>query len=254
MIALFTDFGGTGPYVGQMHAVLATAIPGTPVVDLFHAVPRYDIRAAAYLLPAYTALLPPGTVCIGVVDPGVGGERRPLALQADGKWYVGPDNGIFNLVLRRARQVEVYEVGWRPQTLSVSFHGRDLFAPVAARLIQGMSAELRPASPAPSAPDDWPDDLAQVLHFDDYGNAVSGLRGSQVSASSVLHLHGHVVPPARVFSEVPAGKAFWYTNANGLVEIAVNRGSARDALSLAVGDEIGDRADPAGRATADPST
>ena len=146
MIALFTDFGSAGPYVGQMHAVLAMTAPGIPVVDLLHDVPQYDVRAAAYLLPAYTALFPPRTVFDCVVDPGVGGERRPLVLEADGKGYVGPDNGLFNLVLRRAQQARVSEISWRPPTLSASFHGRGLFAPVAAALAQGVPHASQPVT------------------------------------------------------------------------------------------------------------
>lgn len=236
MIALFTDFGSAGPYVGQMHAVLAMAAPYTPVVDLFHDVPRYNIRAAAYLLPAYASIFPPQTVFICVVDPGVGGERCPLALQADDKWYVGPDNGIFNLVLRRAQQCEVHEIRWRPHTLSASFHGRDLFAPVAAMLAQGEQPESRPATLTAVATDAWPDDLARVLYIDGYGNAISGVRSSQIPANSVLQVHGQSVPHSRVFGDVSPGQAFWYGNANGLLEIAVNRGSAWRVLGLAEGD------------------
>lgn len=236
MIALFTDFGSAGPYVGQMHAVLAMTAPGTPVVDLFHDNPRYDSRAAAYLLPAYAAIFPPQTVFICVVDPGVGGERRPLAVQADGNWYVGPDNGIFNLVVRRAQQCEVYEIRWRPQTLSESFHGRDLFAPVAAGLAQGVQPESRPVTLATVSTVAWPDDLACVLYIDGYGNAISGVRSSQIPVNSVLRVHGQAVPHARVFGDMPPGQAFWYGNANGLVEMAVNRGSAQQMLGLTQGD------------------
>ncbi len=236
MIALFTDFGSAGPYVGQIHAVLNMNAPGTPVVDLFHDVPRYDSRAAAYLLPAYASIFPPQTVFICVVDPGVGGERRPLALEADGRWYVGPDNGIFNLVLRRARQPVVHEICWRPPTLSESFHGRDLFAPVAAKLAQGVLPESRPVTPVAPVFDDWPDDLACVLYIDGYGNAISGLRSHGIPVNKALQVHGHTVPHARIFSEVPRGQAFWYGNANGLVEIAVNQGSAKRELGLLEGD------------------
>jgi S-adenosyl-L-methionine hydrolase (adenosine-forming) len=238
MIALFTDFGSAGPYVGQLHAVLAMTAPGTPVVDLFHDIPHYDIRAAAYLLPAYAALFPPLTVFICVVDPGVGGERRPLVLEADGKWYVGPDNGLFNLVLRRARRSVVQEISWRPPTLSASFHGRDLFAPVAAALAQGVPRESHPVTLAQAEMDVWPDDLAQVLYIDGYGNGISGVRSSQIPVDRVLRVQGQAVPHARVYGDVPPGQAFWYGNANGLVEIAVNCGSARRVLGLSTGDGI----------------
>lgn len=238
MIALFTDFGGTGPYVGQMHAVLARNAPDVPVVDLFHEAPRYDIRASAYLLPAYASIFPPETVFVAVVDPGVGSDRRPLMLLADGKWYVGPDNGIFNLVLRRARLRQAQEILWRPRAMSESFHGRDLFAPVAAMLAQGLQPESRtvPLAPPPAA--DWPDDLAEVIYIDRYGNGISGVRSEQISPQRLMQVHGKTLSHARVFSEVPPGQAFWYGNANGLVEIAVNRGSAQQQLGLSEGDEF----------------
>ena len=103
MIVLCTDFGLEGPYTGQVKAVLARAAPAVPVVDLFADLPPFRPQGAAYLLAAYGAVFKPGDVILTVVDPGVGGARAALALEADGRWYVGPDNGIFELVLRRAQ-------------------------------------------------------------------------------------------------------------------------------------------------------
>src|SRR5205085_2477038 len=134
MIVLFTDYGVGDPYVGQLHAVLAREAPGIPVVDLFHGVPSFDVRAGAYLLPAYVREFPEDSVFLCVVDPGVGGERKPAMVRADGRWYVGPDNGLLSILAARAGSVESYAIAWRPPGLSASFHGRDLFAPVAARL------------------------------------------------------------------------------------------------------------------------
>ena len=141
MIVLFTDFGLAGPYTGQMKAVLARDAPGQPVIDLFADAPSRNPRAAAYLLAAYAAWFPAGTVFLAVVDPGVGGIRAPLIVSADGCCYVGPDNGLFELVLRRAREAQVWEITWQPAALSASFHGRDLFAPVAAKLASDVVAD-----------------------------------------------------------------------------------------------------------------
>ena len=160
MIALFTDFGLADPYVGQLHAVLAHEAPGVPVIDLFHAVPDYDVRAAAYLLPAYTQSIPAGGVIVCVIDPGVGGAREPVMLCADGRWYVGPDNGLFSVLASRAARVECRSIQWRPTVLSASFHGRDLFAPVAARLARGDIPESTPVS---LTQPDWPAELMQVV-------------------------------------------------------------------------------------------
>jgi S-adenosylmethionine hydrolase len=238
MIALFTDFGLSDPYVGQLHAVLALAAPGVPVIDLFHAVPDYDIRAGAYLLPAYAGELAAGTVFVCVVDPGVGGARRPLMLQADGRWYVGPDNGLFEIVARRAAAMECFEIRWRPSRLSTSFHGRDLFAPVAAALAHGERPDSQPARLTPPAGSPWPDDLAEVIYIDHYGNAVTGLRAAALARDRKLRIAGRMLAFAPTFGAVAPGAAFWYENANGLVEVAVHRGNAARALGIGLGETI----------------
>jgi hypothetical protein len=238
MIVLFTDFGMGGPYVGQVHAVLAQQAPVEQIIDLFHEVPRHDIRAAAYLLPAYMQGFPPGTVFICVVDPGVGSERRALMVKADHRWYVGPDNGLMHILARRARELECYEIRWRPASLSASFHGRDLFAPVAAQLVRGLMPDSVMAAMTPPVPE-WPEDLPQVLYIDHFGNAITGLRAERIGHDVRLRTGGKELACARTFSEVPAGQGFWYENANGLVEIAVNQARACDQLGIAVGDCVG---------------
>ncbi len=239
MISLFTDFGVSGPYVGQMHAVLQRRAPGVPVVDLFHDVPNHNIRAGAYLLPACAQDFPVGTVFVCVVDPGVGGPRRALILEADGRRYVGPDNGLLSIAARRARQAVWREILWRPETLSATFHGRDLFAPVAAELALGRIPECR-VIPAPPAPAElWPDDLAEILYIDRYGNALTGLRADQVgSPDAVLRAGDGRFSRARTYADVPPGMAFWYANANGLVEISVHGGDASRSAGIHVGAAV----------------
>jgi hypothetical protein len=238
MIALFTDFGLQGPYVGQVHAVLATAAPAAAIVDLFHDVPAFDIRAAAYLLPAYTACLPGGSVCVAVVDPGVGGPRRPMIAQADERWFVGPDNGLFTVLARRARRWECRELLWRPAgSLSASFHGRDLFAPAAAELARGSVPASRPAELTPAGAG-WPDEFPQVLYIDRYGNAITGVRAETLGPTQRLRVRGHELSRARVFADAPVGATFWYENSNGLAEIAANQASAADRLGIRLGDEV----------------
>jgi S-adenosylmethionine hydrolase len=238
MIVLFTDFGLTDPYVGQMHAVFAREAPDVPVIDLFHSVPAFNIRAGAYLLPAYTRDFPPDTVFVCVVDPGVGSDRHPVMLRADKRWYVGPDNGLFEMVQRRAGEHQCHLIRWRPAQMSASFHGRDLFAPVAASLARGEKPEAEPVELTlpPGVP--WPDDLAEIIHIDHYGNAITGLRASSVARTREIRAGAEVLEYARVFSDVPPSRAFWYENANGLVEIAVHGGSAAERLSLKPGDPV----------------
>ena len=123
MIVLFTDFGLHGPYTGQMKAVLHQMAPGVPAIDLFADAPPGNPRAAAYLLAVYAVWFPMGTVFLCVVDPGVGGARPAIVLEADGRWYVGPGNGLFELVQRRAAKTCNWDIDWRPERLSASFTG-----------------------------------------------------------------------------------------------------------------------------------
>ena len=226
MIWLFTDFGLHGPYVGQMQAVLARATPGTPCINLFADAPAFNPKASAYLLPAYTSAMQSGDVCLAVVDPGVGDvNRRPVVLEADGRWYVGPDNGLFALLARRAASARAWQITWRPSHLSDSFHGRDLFAPVAAQLARG---EMVPGDEIPpeSLDRDWPLQLPEVVYVDHYGNLITGIEASHLSQSDTICLSGHTVVYARTFAEVAVGQPFWYENSNGLIELALNRGAA----------------------------
>ena len=174
MIALFTDFGLHGPYAGQMKAVLLDMAPGVPVIDLFADAPAGDPKASAYLLAAYAPWFPERTVFLCVVDPGVGGERPAVIVEADRRWYVGPGNGLFELVRRRARKAQSFDITWRPKTLSASFHGRDLFAPVAAILARGDEPPGRPRADGADRRADWPDDLAEIVYVDHYGNTMTG--------------------------------------------------------------------------------
>jgi S-adenosylmethionine hydrolase len=237
MIVLFTDFGLSGPYVGQMKAVLTRMAPASPIVDLFHDAPAFDAEASAHLLAAYAQSFPPGSVFLCVVDPGVGDtQRRPVMVHIDECWFVGPDNGLFEVVASRANAVEWWEIQWRPEVLSASFHGRDLFAPVAAALAGGdmpTAAIIPPPTRLLTI-----EDRAAVIYIDHYGNAITGLRAAVLTANTQLKIGDQMLHRARTFSEVEAGVAFCYENANGLMEVAVNRGSAAKTLGLAVGDAL----------------
>lgn len=234
MIVLLTDFGLDGPYIGQVAAVLHQQAPGVPVVNLFSDLPPFDIQAAAYLLPAYTGGLPPGTVCLCVVDPGVGGSRPGRVLDAGGRWYLGPDEGLFTLL---ARQAVLHSCHRLPAVTGAapSFHGRDVFAPAAAWLARQGRVHDDWEAAEPVSRDDWPDDLPRVLYIDRFGNAITGLRAGTVAANAVLHVNGHDLRQALTFSAVDAGQPFWYENSNGLVELAVSRGRADAKLGLEVG-------------------
>ena len=238
MILLFTDFGHGGFYSGQMRAAIAERAAGIPVIDLMHDAPSYAPGCAAYLLAALAPAVAGGGVVVSVVDPGVGGPRRPIVVRADGRLFVGPDNGLFELVIRRARRVECQSIEWRPATLSATFHGRDLFAPVAAALAKGTAegCTLRPAEPLRFGA--WPDDLPSVIYVDGYGNLITGLRAGSVPLDAKVGLGGAALRRARTFGDVPSGTLMWYENSIGLVEIAVNQGNAAALLSASIGTPV----------------
>lgn len=235
-IGLFTDFGAAGPYLGQVRAALATQAPTVPVIDLMSDAPSCRPQAAAFLLAALVPVWPMGMVVMAVVDPGVGGDRLPLIAQIDGRWFVGPDNGLFELLLRRADHARCWAITWRPARLSASFHGRDLFAPVAAKLAQGETPEAIGAEPTAARRfTDWPDDLGEVIYVDCYGNAMTGLRAAAIGAGDGVEIAGQRLRRARTFADMTKGSAFWYENSIGLVEIAVNQGSAVDVFGIIPG-------------------
>jgi S-adenosyl-L-methionine hydrolase (adenosine-forming) len=237
-ILLFTDFGSNDLYVGQVKSVFERYAPGVAVIDLLHEAPAFDPRASAHLLAALAARLPRGAVIMGVVDPGVGSERGAVVLRTDGRWYVGPDNGLFSIVAARAATRAVWRLTASAEDASPSFHGRDVFAPLAAAVATDdfpnesveAAAHLEVMLPA--------DDLAEIVYIDHYGNAFTGLRAHGHDTKGSLAVNGVELPNARVFSAVPRGTAFWYENSLGLVEIAVNADSARTVLGLAIGTPV----------------
>jgi len=239
MIVLATDFSNSGPYVGQMKGVLLEQAPGQAIVDLIHDLPRFNIHSSAYLLPAYVASFPMASCFLCVVDPGVGGERRAIVVEADGRHFVGPDNGLFSQVLRRASRWRCWEIVWRPKQISASFHGRDLFAPIAAQLMSsGVDSERLNEIDDPELCSNWPDDLHQIVYCDAYGNGVTGLRAEDIEQGCRVIINGHSISAATTFSDVAVGAPLWYSNSAGLLEIAVNQGSAVEQLGLAIGWEF----------------
>jgi S-adenosyl-L-methionine hydrolase (adenosine-forming) len=236
-ILLATDFGAD-LYVGQIQARLHDLLPGIHCIGLMQDLPPFRPDLAAYLLPALMHNLPRDSLALCVVDPGVGGERAGLLVRADGHWLIGPDNGLLALVARRAGDGAVWRIGWQPERMSASFHGRDWFAPAAARLVLGEDLELASLEPADMVGADWPDEHTTIVYVDHFGNLMTGVRASSVAVEAVLRVRGQPLPRARTFCEVEPGQAFWYENALGLIEIAVNQGRADRQLALGVDETI----------------
>ena len=236
MIVLFTDFGVRDPYVGQMKARLAEHAPTQLVVDLLHEVPDFNPHAGAHLLAAFAPGFPPGSVFLAVVDPGVGTPRDAVVVMAGGRWFVGPDNGLLSVIAARHAGTQLWRIAWQPGALSATFHGRDLFALIAADIARGEfpTDKLSPTDKLNVEFDAG--DLARVIYIDHYGNAWTGVRGvpqdARVSAAGKLFKH------SESFGFVGKGEGFWFNNSIGLLELAVNRGSAAATFGLKVGDPV----------------
>ena len=237
-VFLFTDFGSADIYVGQVKAALHAHAPGCAVIDLLNDAPAFDIRASAHLLAALVRYLPAASVVLGVVDPGVGSAREAVALEADGRWLVGPDNGLFSILRARSGSSTSYALDWLPPPASASFHGRDLFAPAAGAIAtRRVDMHARATKRALSVELDAAD-LARVIYVDHYGNALTGVRAATVDSRATVRIKNRDLDRARVFSDVPRSEIFWYENSIGLIEIAANQASASALLGLAIGDEI----------------
>ena len=190
MIVLFTDFGLHGPYTGQMKAVLHQMAPGVPVIDLFADAPVGNPKPSAYLLAAYAAWFPTGTVFLCVVDPGVGGKRPAIILEAEAGGMSAPATACSSWSSAAPAKTRSWDIDWKPERLSASFHGRDLFAPVAAMLARGEPPPGRPRKDGADRREDWPDDLSEIVYIDHFGNAMTGLRAAMLSHNARLSCGG----------------------------------------------------------------
>lgn len=238
MIVLFTDFGIRDPYVGQVKARLLGAAPTQQIVDLLHDVPPFNAKAGAHLLAAFAPTFPPGTVFFAVVDPGVGTLRDAIVLLSEGRWFVGPDNGLMSIIVARNVESRIWRVTWQPEILSATFHGRDLFAVIAAEIARGDF----PATKLTEVPKlkvvFASENRASVIYVDHYGNAWTGLQGDNISKSSRITAKSARFEHSESFGFVGRGEGFWFVNSVGLVELAVNRGHAAQKFGLAVGDNV----------------
>jgi hypothetical protein len=250
LVALLTDFGLQDTYVAQMKGVMLGINPKLGFVDVTHQVPRHDIEAGAFLLFTAYKAFPLGTIFLTVVDPGVGGQRRPLALSASGYYFVGPDNGIFTYVIHDAgtagwRAWHLNRDRWWRKPVSGTFHGRDIFAPCAAWLSLGVPpSELGhpvsdPVLLSLQPPTYNPDGSAvgQVVHVDVFGNLTTNLRPPKYEVEveiEELRLGGLRAS----YSEAEPGQPVALVGSAGLIEVAVREGDAAQALGLGVGARV----------------
>jgi S-adenosyl-L-methionine hydrolase (adenosine-forming) len=253
MITLTSDFGYKDPFVGIMKGVIAGINPRAAVIDLSHGVAAQDVMGAALLMRHSVDYFPVGTVHVAVVDPGVGGTRRPILIEAAGNCFVGPDNGVLSLAFAAGiplRVIHLTHTAYHRQPLSRTFHGRDIFAPVAAHLSLGVD----PASCGDPVDDfvriAWPaitqfdNGLAgEIVYIDGFGNLFTNIGAPDLqtfdTAKLVFNLGSVVIQGlASHYGAREAGAFVALINSWGLLEIAVYRGSAQQVCRARVGDKV----------------
>ena len=259
LVALLSDFGNRDHYVGAVKGAILSVCPDASVVDILHEIPAHDVVAGAFALAAAYRDFPRGTVFVAVVDPGVGSERRGLALEAGGYRFVGPDNGIFSHVLSEDPDVRIHQLTnaglFRPE-VSSTFHARDIFGPVAGHLACGMRLDevgppvqdpIRlPIEPVQQlGPGEWE---GKVLHVDHFGNLTTNLHKDELArilkdvggdeGDIVIVVEGAVLPMARAYADVPEGEACALLGSSGRLEVAVHRGSAARILGAGKGAPV----------------
>ncbi len=250
-IALLTDFGTADPYVASLKGVILSAVPRIRITDISHEIPRHDVTAAAYMLRTTAAWFPAGTIFVCVVDPGVGTTRRILCLTLRGRTYLAPDNGILERFAERPRDGRWYAL--RPPSagtrISPTFHGRDIFAPAAARLAGGArmtSVALPIPAPRPirllgKVPRQGKGSVeGLILHVDRFGNIVTNLTMSGGPPASLRVRIGrrNIRRICSTYDEAPLRSPFIIMGSSGLLEISVKRGNAARALCVKAGDPV----------------
>lgn len=254
IVTLITDFGLTGEYVGAMKGAVLKVNPRAQVVDVTHTISPQNILEAAFVLKHTYPYYPAGTVHLVVVDPGVGTKRRAIVLKKDEHFFVGPDNGVFTLVLAGSGEREGYEIT-RPEFFrfppSPTFHGRDLFAPVAGHLSLGLDPRLLGPSRRSFAEVDFPLPrlrggklVGQILWADSFGNLITNIareKYGKLLKDGRLQIEGRGWRVDRIqetYGEGRAGQPLALFGSAGFLELAVNRGNAREILGMKPGDGV----------------
>jgi S-adenosyl-L-methionine hydrolase (adenosine-forming) len=260
-ITFLSDYGYADEFAGVCRGVIATIAPGAQVIDLTHGIGRAAVRQGALVLANALPYCPAG-VHLAVVDPGVGTERRPVAVRVDSedRILVGPDNGLLGLAIERlggaVQAVDLTVSPFRLEPASATFHGRDLFAPVAARLAQGASLDQagEPVPPDSLTPMELPEArvypervIAHAIHNDRFGNVILNLTRDQLDPTPFglgdslgVETRGGSFSAAfaRTFADVAEGQVLLYEDATQTLALAVNRGSAAEALRIEPDDEV----------------
>ena len=252
IIAFITDFGLKDSYVSEMHAVVLSKRSAIRILDISHEVPSGDIKAAAYLTGRMSKTLPEGTIFVVVVDPGVGTDRQAVLLRVNHSFFIGPDNGVFSTVIGSedmydVRIIDRNDCGIKEE--SATFHGRDLFVPVALRIALGEDFGTigKPGRLKDTFPTNQPQKIAggligEVVYIDRFGNVITNL---PVSLHGIIEVQGRKdIRFCHSYGEQPSDEYFYLHGSGGFIEISMNMRSAADGLRLKVGDQVKLKTDP----------
>ncbi|MCS6866834.1 MAG: SAM-dependent chlorinase/fluorinase [Gemmataceae bacterium] len=252
LITLTTDFGRTSPYVAVMKGVILSLDPHATLIDLSHEIRPQNLRQASYFLGTATPYFPAGTIHLCVVDPGVGSSRAALCIEQAGRYFVGPDNGLFTHVLTQGPAI-IHQLTnpqfWRTPTPSATFHGRDIFAPVAAHLSRGSQpAQFGPLLsqpvllPLPTAVIQGRRWQGSVQFIDDFGNIITNIPAaqplSQLVKVTIQNKPVGVLRWVRTYSEALPGQWIGLTSSDGFCEIAEVNGHAARSIGVEEGDTV----------------
>ncbi|SFM66649.1 SAM hydrolase/SAM-dependent halogenase family protein [Methanolobus profundi] len=249
IITLTTDFGSL--YPASMKGVILSIAPDTTIVDVTHSIPPTDIHAGALALYSVVKYYPPGTIHVAVIDPGVGTDRKAIAIRAGGQFLVGPDNGLLIPAANLLGDPEVYEISSDniPDEVSSTFHGRDIFAPVAAQISKGIYLDDLGSKTDEYVGLDLSEYIiekdfisAKVVYIDEFGNIVTNIPGAELTKAilqgTILSIAGRQMPFLRTYGEVSRGKMLSLIGSHGFFEISVNQGSASKLLRLNNGNDV----------------
>lgn len=252
LITLLSDFGDQDGYVAAMKGVILGQAPGVRLVDVAHGIRRHDIRSAAWVLRQCAWTFPAGSCHVAVVDPGVGTDRAALLVEANGHYWIGPDNGIFAWVLKQHAPARLWHIKAgvvRPGGASATFHGRDVFAYAAGLLAKGVRLD-RIAEPADSCVEpDWLKPVLQghtiqgeILHVDHFGNAITNIPATLVAdrgPAARIKVGKRILRGIRTtYADVPVGEPLALVGSDGMLEIAVNQGDAGHLLAVTSGSAV----------------
>jgi len=251
IITLTTDFGLTDHYAGTMKGVILERCPNAHIVDISHQVPAFSVWSGAYSISQAAPYFPAGSIHVVVVDPGVGTDRRAILAEASGQLFIAPDNGVLSLVLEPAPQARVREITrtelFRP-AVSSTFHGRDVFAPVAAALASGVAGPesvgcsisdfvlLHGIQPKKTGPGQW---LGRVLSVDHFGNVITNFKVDRFSPGGfTVEAPLHTVREFRNTFGDAGRECFSYFGSSGYIELGINQQSAAAFLGIHAGDTV----------------